>query len=302
MDISCGVADHEPLSEPRASTRHRFRPAVVLVSVAAAVAGSILLATHNSSAKVTTRGVTATLRTPGHPGWVAAGDDALWLAVTDARRTVRTLPLLRLDPASGAVKQRVSLGGRAAYLMHLDRRLLASVEYNGSRGSGPSLIVALDWRTGRLLARSEFPGLIGPLAESGRDLWALRVRPAALLRLDRLTLAPTAAPIPLSQGRAAGLAAAAASSGQANPMPGTCCGSTGATQSVSRVHVGGFPIGVTVAGREHVVRRSQRRQSRSTRPVDASAGREGDPGRRQARVARERRAVPSASPIRREEP
>src|SRR6187549_1751920 len=93
--------------------------------------------------------------------------------------------------------------GRATYLMHLHRRLLASVEYNGSRGSGPSLIVALDWRTGRLLARRQFSRLIGPLADSGKDLWALQVRPAALLRLDPLTLAPTAAPIRLSQGRAA---------------------------------------------------------------------------------------------------
>ncbi len=221
---------------------------MVLVSVAAAVAGSILLATHRSSAKVTTRGVTTTLRTPGHPGWVAAGDDALWLALTDTRPTVRTRPLLRLDPASGAVKQRVSLGGRATYLMHLDRRLLASVEYNGSRGSGPSLIVALDWRTGRLLARRQFSRLIGPLADSGKDLWALQVRPAALLRLDPLTLAPTAAPIRLSQGRAAGLAADGGYVWTSEPDAGEVLRVETAMRSVSRVHVGGFPIGVTVAG------------------------------------------------------
>jgi virginiamycin B lyase len=227
---------------------HRFRPAVILVSVAAAVAGSILLATHDSNAKVTTRGVAATLRTPAHPGWVAAGDDALWLALTDSRTTVRTRPLLRLDLASGAVKQRLSLGGRAIYLLHLDRRLLASVEYNGSRGSGPSLIVALDWRTGRLLARREFPGLIGPLAQPGRNLWALRLRPATLLRLDPLTLAPTAAPIRVSQGRAAGLAADGGYFWTSEPDAGDVLRIDAATRSVSRVHVGGFPIGVTIAG------------------------------------------------------
>ena len=241
MDISPGVADHEPVT-------HRFRPGVILLSVAAAVAGSILLATHDSNAKVTTRGVAATLRTPAHPGWVAAGDDALWLALTDNRTTVRTRPLLRLDLASGAVKQRRFLGGRATYLMRLDRRLLASVEYNGSHGSGPSLIVALDWRTGRLLARREFPRLIGPLAESGGNLWALQVRPAALLRLDPLTLAPTAAPIRLSQGQAAGLAAAGGYVWTSEPDAGEVLRIDPATQSVSRVHVGGFPVGVTIAG------------------------------------------------------
>ncbi len=226
----------------------RFRPAVILVSVAAAVAGSILLATHDSNAKVTTRGVAATLRTPAHPGWVAAGDDALWLALTDDRTTVRTRPLLRLDLASGAVKQRLSLGGRATYLLHVDRRLLASVEFNGSRGSGPSLVVALDWRTGRLLARREFPRLIGPLAASGKNLWALQVRPAALLRLDPLTLAPTAAPIRLSPGRAAGLAADGGYVWTSEPDAGDVLRIDAATRSVSRVHVGGFPVGVTVAG------------------------------------------------------
>ena len=221
---------------------------MILLSVAAAVAGSILLATHDSNAKMTTRGVAATLRTPAHPGWVAVGDDALWLALTDNRRTVRTRPLLRLDLASGAVKQRRFLGGRATYLLRLDRRLLASVEYNGSHGSGPSLIVALDWRTGRLLARREFPRLIGPLAESGGNLWALQVRPAALLRLDPLTLAPTAAPIRLSQGQAAGLAAAGGYVWTSEPDAGEMLRIDPAAQSVSRVHVGGFPVGVTIAG------------------------------------------------------
>src|SRR5436190_3716207 len=241
MDISRGVADDEPVTQ-------LFRPAVILISVAAAVTGSILLATHDSTSKVTTRGVTATLHTPGHPGWLAADEDALWVALTDNRTTVRTRPLLRLDLASGAIKQRLSLGGRVTYLMHLDRRLLASVEYNGSRGSGPSLIVALDWRTGRLLARREFPALIGPLTESGRNLWALQVGPAALLRLDPLTLAPTAAPIRLSQGRAAGLAAAGGYLWTSEPTAGDVIRVDTATRSVTRAHVGGFPIGVIVAG------------------------------------------------------
>jgi virginiamycin B lyase len=247
MDISRGVADHEPVAAPKASRDHRFRLAVVLVAVAAAVAGSILLATHDSTEKATTRGVTATLRAPGHPGWVAAGEGGLWLALTDTRTTVRNRPLVRLDLASGAVKQRVLLGGRATYLAHAGKRLLASVEYSGGSGSGPSLIVALDWRTGRVLARRQFPMLVGPLADSGKDLWALQVRPAALLHLDPVTLAPAAAPIPLSRGGALGLAAAGGYVWVTEPDAGEVLRIDAATGAVARVHVGGFPVGVAVA-------------------------------------------------------
>ena len=110
------------------------------------------------------------------------------------------------------------------------------------------MIVALDWRTSRVLARSQFPMLIGPLAKSGKDLWALQVKPAALLRLDPLTLSPTAAPIQLSPGRAMGLAAAAPdTSGRSEPDAGEVLRIDTATRSVSRVHVGGFPAGVAVA-------------------------------------------------------
>jgi virginiamycin B lyase len=225
----------------------RFRLVVVVVSVVAAVAGSVVLATRGSSSDVTTRGVTATLRAPRHPGSVAAGEDALWVAVTDTRTKARNLPLLRLNLASGAVENRVGLGGRATYLAHLGTRLLASVEYSGGSGSGPSLIVALDWRTSRVLARRQFPMLIGPLVKSGKDLWALQVRPAALLRLDPLTLATTATPIQISGGRALGLAAAGGYVWATEPDAGEVLRLDPATRSVSRVHVGGFPAGVAVA-------------------------------------------------------
>src|SRR5436309_16062861 len=126
----------------------RFRLAVVITSVVAAVLGSVLLATHQWGEKVTTRGVTATLRVQGHPGWVAAGRDGLWLALSDTRTPVRDRPLLRLDLASGSVECRILPGGQATYLAHVGKRLLVSVEHVGGSGSGPSLIIELDWRTG----------------------------------------------------------------------------------------------------------------------------------------------------------
>ena len=223
----------------------RLRTVVVLVSVGAAAAGSVLLATHRSTAAVTTRGVTATLHAPGRPGLVAAGDDALWLAITDTGSAVRNRTLLRLDLATGAALQRVSLAGSATSLAHVDQRLLVSVQHNGT-GTGPNLIEALDWRTNWVLQRREFSHEVGPLVQSGKDLWALQSRPAALLRLDPRTLEPTAAPIRLPEGRALGLAAGAGYVWTSEPENGDVL-RVDAARSVSRVHVGGFPAGVVVA-------------------------------------------------------
>jgi virginiamycin B lyase len=236
-----------PSATARGSTHHRFRLAVVVASVVAATAGSVLLATHHSGENVTTRGVTATLRVPGHPGWVAAGRDALWLALSGTQTPVRDQPLLRLDLASGSVEQRILVGGQATYLAHAGNRLLASVDHVGGNGSGPSLIVALDWRSGRVLVRRQFLTPVGPLAESGDDLWALQSRPGALLRLDPLTLAPTAAPLPLSHGQTVGLTASGGYVWATAPDAAEVLRIDPETRSITRAHVGGFPVGIAVA-------------------------------------------------------
>ena len=232
----------------RDATHHRFRLAVVAASIVAAIVGTVLLATHHSGDGVTTRGVTATLHVPGHPGWVAVGRDALWLSLSATQTPVRDRPLLRLDLASGTVERRILVGGQATYLAHVGDRLLASVAHTGSSGSGPSLIVALDWRSGRVLLRRQFLTQVGPLVASGKDLWALQIRPAALLRLDPLTLAPTAAPLPLSTGRVLGVAAAGGYVWATAPDAADVIRVTAATRSIARTHVGGFPVGIEVEG------------------------------------------------------
>jgi virginiamycin B lyase len=234
----------------RDSRRTRFRIGVAVSSLVVATVGAVLLATRDSGEKTTTRGVTATLRVPGHPGWVAAGPDALWLALADAQPPVRDRPLLRLDLASGAIQRRILMGGETSYLMHVGDRLLASVEHVGGEGSGPSLIVALDWRSGRVLMRRQFPGPVGPLAEyaDGFDLWALQVRPGKLLRLDPQTLAPTAPPLQLSTGRALGLAVGAGYVWATASDAGDIVRVDRGKRTIARVHVGGFPIGIAVAG------------------------------------------------------
>jgi DNA-binding beta-propeller fold protein YncE len=221
---------------------------VVVASVIAAIGGSVWLLTHRSSESVTTRGVTETLLVPGHPGSVAAGRTALWLAQTGTQMPVRDRPLMRLDLASGKIKKTISVGGQASYLAHVGRRLFASVEHVGSSGSGPSLVTALNWQSGKLLARTQLQTQMGPLAADGADLWVLQVRPGALLRLDPQTLAPKARPLPLSRGRALGLAVGGGYIWATASDAGEVLRIDPATRKITPVRVGGFPVGIAVAG------------------------------------------------------
>jgi YVTN family beta-propeller protein len=244
-----------------------------VASVTAAVVGSVLLATRDSGEKATTRGVAATLRVPfGHPGSIAAGQDALWFALADAQPPVRDRPLLRLDLASGAVRRQILMGGQTRYLLHDGNRLIASVEHVGGEGSGPSLIAALDWRSAQLLVRRQFPSLVGPLAKAGEDLWALQVRPGALLRLDPVTLAPTAAPLQLSTGRTLGLALGLGYVWVTAADTGDVMRIDPARRTIKRVHIGGSPLGIIVAGGSVWVADSERgevvrRDFQTLRPV-----------------------------------
>jgi YVTN family beta-propeller protein len=243
------MAHDARVAAPAALARHRSRLAVVLTSVVAAIGGTVLLAEYDSGDTVTTRGVTATLPVSGHPGWVAAGRNALWIALADTRTPVRDVPLLHLDLASdNVVGLPTFLGGEATYLTHVGDELLASVEQAGGNGSGPTVIMALDWRDGHVLARRQFAKSVGPLVRSGKDLWALQLNPAALLRLDARTLAPTARPLPLSPSRGVGLAAGAGYVWVTAPDAGDVLRIDGSRRSIARVHVGGFPAGIAVAG------------------------------------------------------
>jgi YVTN family beta-propeller protein len=262
--------------------RSRFRLIVVVASLSAAIGGSALLVTHRSTEQVTTRGVTATLRVPGHPGWVAAGRDALWLALTGSRMPVGDRPLLRLDLASGAIERRILVGGQASYLAHVGDTLFASVEHVGGSGSGPSLVVALDWQSGRVRARRQFATLVGPVADDGTDLWVLQVKPAALFRLDPRTLAPKAPPLPLSRGRALGLAVGGGYVWATASDAGEVLRIDPVTEKITPARVGGFPVGITVdAGSVWFVDRDRaeldRLDGRTLRPIGKPIGVGGAP-------------------------
>lgn len=260
--LSPGV-DHEGVTAPVASVREparrRFRLIVVVASVLAAAVGSVLLATRDSKEQATTRGITATLRVPGHPGPVAAGGDVLWVALTgDPARPVGDRPLLRLDLASGTVVQAVRLGGEVSCLTRDGGRLIASVKPVGDNGSGPRRLVALDWRSGLALPLGqshlsdtdarEIDGPVDHLVRAGISLWGLEVRPGRLLQLDPSTLEPLAPPLQLSSGSTLGLAAGAGFVWVTATDEGDVLRIDPETRAITRVHVGGFPVGVAVAG------------------------------------------------------
>jgi streptogramin lyase len=253
----------------RDSRRRRFRIAVVAGSVVAAVAGSVLLATHDFSEKATTRGVTATLHLPGHPGAVIAGADALWVALgADPQEPAAGGRLVRLDLATGAQAQPVYLGGDVSHLTHVGDRLIASVQH----GSGSGQLAALEWRSGTVLTRHWFERTVDAVVLRGRELWALEVRPGTLLRLDPETLDAASAPLRLSPGRTLGLASVGGYLWVTASDAGEVLRIDPETHAIKRVHVGGFPIGIVGGGgsvwvADHAGGKILRLDPRSLRPA-----------------------------------
>ena len=256
--------DHERVASPGASAHEpahrRFRLTVVVAAVLAAAVGSVLLATR-ATEKATTRGITATLRVPGHPGAVAAGTDLIWVGMNgDPGRPVADRPLLRLDLATGSVVQAVRLGGEVSSLARDGGRLIASVKPVGGSELGPRWLVALDWRSGVVLGLGEshlndtdareFDGPVDRFVSAGDALWALEVRPGTLLQLDPSTLAPSSAPIRLSSAQALGLAAGDGYLWVTAADAGEVLRIDPASGAITRLHVGGFPVGIVVSGRE----------------------------------------------------
>jgi virginiamycin B lyase len=233
----------------RPSARAWFRLGVVSASVAAAVLGSVLLATRDSEDKATTRGITATLQVSQHPGWLVAGRDAVWLALNhDPKRPLGEMPLVRLELATGLVELKVAIGGEASYLRRVGNRVIASVRHRGQDEFGGRLLLALDWRSGGVLVRRAFDAPVDHVVPVGSDLWALEDRPGALLRLDVKTLAPTAPRLRLSTGRTLDLAVGAGYIWVTSADTGEVLRIDPATRAVTRVHVGGSPVGIAVAG------------------------------------------------------
>ncbi len=252
------------------SRHRRFRIAVIAVSVVAATAGSVLLATRDTGKKATTLGVTATLPLPGHPGAVIAGPDALWVALSGDSQKPASGRLLRLDLATGAVAQTVNLSGEVSHLAHVGDRLIASVQHVGS---GLGELAVLEWRSGVVLMHRWFYGPVDQIVLRGNELWALlEARPGTLLRLDPGTLAQASAPLRLSPGRTLALASGGGYLWVTAADTGEVLRIDPATYAIKRVPVGGSPVGIVVTGgsvwfADHEGGEVVRLDPRSLRPV-----------------------------------
>jgi hypothetical protein len=227
------------------SAQRRFRIAVVAVSVVVAVVGSVLLAMRGSSARTTTQGLTATLRVQGHPEAVVAGPDALWVALSrDSDLPAGAPRLQRLDLATKASAQPVYLDGEVSHLTRTGNRFVASLRHPSGLGE----LEALEWTSGLVLARHWFDAPIDQTALEGDALWALEEHPARLLRLDSSTLDPTSAPLRLTSGRTPALTAGGGYLWVTAADIGEVLRIDPATRQIDRVHVGGSPAGIAVAG------------------------------------------------------
>jgi hypothetical protein len=243
-----------------AGRRRRLRAAVVVASVVVAAAGSVLLAIGGHGDRATTRGLTATLHLPGHPDFAVAGPNAVWVSTFRSYANPNLTPsgqLLRIDLATGNVRQTVQLPGGENYLVRYGDRVIANPGYEGTPDScehatsdctWPGELLAVDWQTGRVLARRRADSASGPMAVGGGALWVAAVGPATLQELDPTTLAPIAPPLALTRTRVYGLAWGDGYLWASASDDGDVLRIDPATRAITRVHVGGFPIGIVVAG------------------------------------------------------
>jgi len=235
----------------------RLRTAIIIASVLIAAAASVVLLTSGPSEQATTKGVTATLHLPGSPDFAVFVPGGLWVSIhgSDAKENIEPDgQLLHLNLATGTVQQTVPLRGATSNLALDGNSLIADPGIAGtSVGVAPGELIAVDTRTGRVLARRRQQISGGPMVIGDGALWEIQEKhgdiPTTLQEFNPATLAPIAPPLALSPtSNVLGLAygggylwASAANAGEVLRIDP-------ATRAITRAHVGGFPIGIVLAG------------------------------------------------------
>jgi hypothetical protein len=174
--------------------RRDARLALVALTILAAAIGTAVVFTQSHSQKTTTAGITETLRFPHMPEPIAAGTDALWVALnpaldhgpTTGSETQKFGSLERVNLTSGAIERTLRIPGFVGPVMlHLGNVLWISHNGNPDR-TGPGELDELDWRTGKLLGRLAFDRGIFDLAYDNRSLWVtVGASPATLVASTR---------------------------------------------------------------------------------------------------------------------
>jgi hypothetical protein len=241
-----------------ASGPRRVRTAIIIASLVVAAAGSIVLLTSGPTKQATTKGVTATLHLRQSPDFAVFTRGELWVSTHGAatkQNTDATGHLLHINLATGTVEQSVALTGMSSNLVVDGNRLIADPGIAGTStaGGAPGELIAIDTRTGRVLAHRRQQVAGGPMAVDDRALWEIQEdhtgTPTMLVKLNPTTLAPIATPLALSAK--SGVHGLASGGGYlwATEDAGEVLRIDPATRTISRAHVGGFPIGVVLAGK-----------------------------------------------------
>jgi hypothetical protein len=239
------------------SGRRRARTAIIAGSLLVALAGLIALLTRGSTLQATTRGVTATLHLPGSPDFAAFTPDGLWVSIHGSDAKQNTEPsgrLLRINLATGTVQQQVSLIGATANLAVDGKRLIADPGIAGRSAVGAAAgeLISVDTRTGAVLShrRQQISG--GPMTIGDHALWEIqehhRSTPTTLQELNPVTLTPLAPPLPLSETSDVHGLTWGNGYVWATEDAGEVLRIDPATHAITRVHVGGSPIGIATVG------------------------------------------------------
>ena len=239
---------HEESSAPSTNAMHRstIRLAVVAGTLVVAIVGAIVVFTRGGDEKTTTQNITATLRVDGEPNGLAAGSDALWVALNEGAPALNG-KLDRVNLTSGAVERSVRLHGVLSETRRLGTSLWTE-RLDDFLDTKPGELLELDWKTGKILRRIPFRRTPFGYDFGAGSLWvAVGRSPATLVRVDPKTGKQIGKAIVIGSQRVIGLAFGAGAVWAASAEDGSLVRVDPETGRVDEVKVGDFPVGVAVA-------------------------------------------------------
>ncbi len=246
-------AMHEPtpdaaVARPAPSKRRR-QLLVAAVTLVVAVVGVVLVFTLTGKDETAVEdGVVATLKVPGPPNWVTAGEDALWVSLLagPGQPFGTGAKLQRVDLATGETDRTVKLDGVPLSSIRVGDSLWVAIQPDVT-DTKPGAIVELDWTTGEVLGRLDFDRPVGGLAYGDESLWVLVMQPSAVFRVDPATRTVIGEPILVGQKRAIGLAFGEGAVWTTTFEDGMLARIDPGTGRVDKVEVGVEPVGVVTA-------------------------------------------------------
>jgi hypothetical protein len=229
-----------------ARLRYRFGMAMVVLTIAAAAASGTAALAREGDATATTVRVAATLAVAGRPNGIAAGPDALWVALDSPQQN--TSKLVRLDPVTGAVRKTLAIKGVASVTIRAGDSVWVGANgdwFDTANGT----FREFDWKSGAVKSIIPFAHPVFGAAYGGGSLWFVVGRaPATLVQVDAATSRAIGRPIRLDRSRVIGLAFGAGAVWATGFEDGSLIRVDAKTRRVTTVDVGDGPVGVVVAG------------------------------------------------------